>query len=110
MELDKTLRKKELHDLADRLQSDIASYQGNFTFPVEDIIACLLNDRLQSRHRLSDAMERYQKNFAEPVENALWFYFGSPDCSWENLCGRSGWMVVGKEPPREIAFFLEIMS
>ena len=108
--LDETTRRRELHDLADRLQSDAGSYQGNFTFPVENIIACLRDDALQSRHSLRDALERHKDRLAESVEDALWFYFESPAWTWENLCGRAGWMVVSKEPMREAAFFLEIMN
>ena len=108
--LGKNVRTKELHDLADRLQSDAGSYQGNFTFPIENIIACLRDDALQSRHRLADALERHKDHLAESVEDALWFYFESPAWTWENFCGRAGWMVVSKEPMREAAFFLEIMN
>ena len=79
-------------------------------FPVEDVIACLRNDSLQLRHSLAAAMARYKAGIAEPVENAVWFYFESPALTWETLCGRAGWMVVAKEPLREVAFFLEIMS
>jgi hypothetical protein len=110
MNLDETTRRKELHDLADRLESDVRSYEGKFSFPLEHIIACLRDYRLQARHSLAEAMERYGEQLAEPVENAAWFYFRSPDWTWENLCGRAGWMVVAKEPPQEVAFFLEIMN
>jgi hypothetical protein len=108
--LDRTTRRKELHDLADRLQSDVPSYEGKFTYPVEDVISCLRDDRLQSRHSLAAAKEGYKAGIAEPGENAVWFYFMSPALTWETLCGRAGWMVVAKEPLREVAFFLEIMS
>ena len=108
--LDETTRTGELHDLADRLQRDAESYEGKFAFPVEDVIACLRNDSLQLRHSLAAAKERYKGSIAEPVENAVWFYFESPALTWETLCGRAGWMAVAKEPPRQIAFFLEVMS
>jgi hypothetical protein len=104
------MRTKELHDLADRLQSDVSAYEGKFSFPLEHIIACLRDDKLQSRHRLAEALERYQEKLTEPVENAVWFYFRSPTWTWEHDCGRAGWMVVAKEPPREIAFLLEVMN
>ena len=103
-------RRKELHDLADRLQSDVRSYEGKFTYPVEDVISCLRDDSLQLRHGLAAAKERYKAGITEPIENAVWFYFQSPAWTWENLCGRAGWMVVAKEPLREVAFFLEIMN
>ena len=108
--MDETTRRKDLHDLADRLQGDVGNYEGKFTYPVEDVIACLRNDGLQSRHSLAEALKRYQAAVSEPVEDALWFYFESPAWTLQNLCGRAGWMVVAKEPPREVAFFLEIMS
>jgi hypothetical protein len=104
------MRRKELHDLADRLESDVGSYEGKFSFPLEHIIACLRDDSLQSRHSLAAAKERYKAGIAEPVENALWFYFESPAWTWENLCGRAGWMIVAKGSPLEVAFFLEIMN
>jgi len=108
--LDRTTRRKELHDLADRLQSDVRSYEDKFTHPVEDVITCLRDDRLQSRHSLAAAKDRYRESIAEPVQNALWFYFESPALTWETVCGRAGWMVVAKDTPRQIAFFLEIMN
>jgi len=104
------MRRKELHDLADRLQSDVRTYEGKFAFPLEHIIACLRDDALQSRHRLADALAHYKERLAEPVENAVWFYFESPAWTWEDLSGRAGWVVVAKEPPREVAFFVEIMN
>jgi hypothetical protein len=110
IDLDRTTRRKVLHDLADRLQSDARSYEGKFTFPVEDVVSCLRDDKLQVRHSLAAAKDRYKAGIAEPIENAIWFYFASPALTWETLCGRAGWMVVAKEPLREVAFFLEIMS
>lgn len=107
--MDRT-RRKELHDLADRLESGLGSYEGKFTYPLEHVIACLRGDTLQARHSLGDALGRYKDRLAEPVEYAVWFYFQSPAWTWENLCGRAGWMAVAKEPPREIAFFVEIMN
>jgi hypothetical protein len=108
--LDKPLRRKELHDLADRLESDIGRYAASFEFPLEHVIACLRDDRLQSRYSLAAAKERYKGSIAERIEDAVWFYFESPAWTWENLCGRAGWLVVAKEPPRQVAFFLEIMN
>jgi hypothetical protein len=55
-------------------------------------------------------LERYKENLAEPIENAGWFHFESPAWTWENLCGRAGWMIVAKGSPLEVAFFLEIMN
>ena len=103
------MRTKELHDLADRLQSNVGSYEVKFSFPLEHIIACMQDDILQARHRLADT-ERYQGSLSEPPENVVWVYFKSPAWTWENLCGRAGWLVITKEPPREVAFFLEIMN
>ena len=108
--MDKPLRRKELHDLADRLENGVSGYEGKFTFPMEHIIACLRDDNLQSRHSLAEALKRYKEQLAEPVENVVWFYFETPAWTWENLCGRAGWMVVGKESPQQVAFFLEIMN
>ena len=110
MKLDKTARPKDFHDLADRLESAVSSCEGKFTFPLEHIIACLRDDGLQSRHSLKNALERYKDRLAEFVEKTVWFYFESPAWTWENFCGRAGWMVVSKEPMREAAFFLEIMN
>jgi hypothetical protein len=110
IDLDRTMRRKELHDLADRLESDVGSYEGKFTYPVEHVIACLRDDSLQSRHSLAAAKARYEGGIAERIEDAVWFYFESPALTWETLCGRAGWMVVAKEPLREEAFFLEIIN
>jgi hypothetical protein len=108
--LDRTARTKDLHDLADRLQSDAGGYEGKFSFPVEDVIACLRDDSLQMRHSLAAAKARYKANIGVPTENTVWLYFESPALTWETLCGRTGWMVIAKHPLAEIAFFLEIMS
>jgi hypothetical protein len=108
--LDRTTRRKELRALPDRLQSDVRSYESKFAFPVEDVIACMRDDSLQSRHSLAAAKARYKAGIAEPLENAVWLYFESPALTWDTLCGRAGWMVIAKEHPREISFFLEIMN
>jgi hypothetical protein len=110
MNLGKNMRTKELYDLADRLQSDVGSYEGMFTFPLEHIIACLRDDRLQGRHSHAEALKRYKEQLAQPAENVVFFYFESPAWTWENLCGRAGWLVIRKEPSRQVAFFLEIMN
>jgi hypothetical protein len=39
-----------------------------------------------------------------------WFYFESPEWTWERLCGRAGWMTVCDACHRQVNFFLDKLN
>ena len=41
---------------------------------------------------------------------AEWVYFRSPDWTWQNLCGRAGWMLWDPSTGEQFCFQLGIMS
>lgn len=74
-------------------------------FPVEDVQACVEDGELQKKGRhggIEDrevldrwlAPIRQQALDAGAPEKAAWVYFSSPRWTWENECGREGWLLV----------------
>lgn len=41
---------------------------------------------------------------------AEWVYFRSPDWTWQNLCGRAGWMLWDPSTGEQFCFQLGIMN
>jgi|UniRef100_A0A7C3V544 hypothetical protein len=86
------------------------------TFPWEDVAASWADDRLQSRHPAAPAKKIYLAralacpDCGTPADRLSWFYFKSPEWTWEHLCGRAGWMVVCERCRRQVNFFCELMN
>lgn len=85
-------------------------------FPWQDADAARKNTRLQRRHDVSEAHEHYlsaarscPRCAAAPGE-LTWFYFESPKWTWENLCGRAGWMTVCDPCRVQVDFFMEVLN
>lgn len=85
-------------------------------YPWEDVAAARQSQRLQRRHSVVAAKEKYLAK-AKPcpqcgtVANELaWFYFDSPTETWKHLCGCAGWMTVCDPCHVQVDFFLEVMS
>jgi hypothetical protein len=45
-----------------------------------------------------------------PPEALTWIYFASPGWTWEQLCGRAGWLLVCKPCHLQVEFYLEAMN
>lgn len=104
-------RRQESHDMVDRLTNmNIPSDSEDYEFPIEDIIKCISNERIQCRHDISVAKQKYGASVAHDADDCFWFWFVSPKWTWENLCGRAGWMILSKKDLRQIEYFLEIMN
>ncbi len=86
------------------------------SFPWEDVDASRENKRLQARHPQEKGKRLYLGRAAPcpdcrtPAERLSWLYFESPDWTWQNLCGRAGWMVVCDRCRRQVNFFCEVMN
>lgn len=83
-------------------------------YPWEDVDKARHNPRLQRKHPPGEA-DKYRV-MAKPCPKCgkasgelAWFYFESPKWTWENLCGRAGWMTVCDACHMQVDFFLEVM-
>lgn len=85
-------------------------------FPWEDVQASRANKRLQSRHPVDQKKMTYLPWASAcpichtPADRLAWFYFKSPEWTWELLCGRAGWLVVCDRCRRQVNFFCELMN
>lgn len=88
-------------------------------FPDEDVRASMGNARLQSEHRLDELPPDLLKEMNQLRERVLsegagpstaWIYFESPGWTWENLCGRAGWLLYDPESGEQYEFLIEVMS
>ena len=79
-------------------------------FPEQDVFNSLRDLELQSQHNQQYAIESYGHLIDHPSDDCIWIWFESPDWTWENFCGRAGWMVIAKSDLKVIDFFLEIMN
>ena len=81
-----------------------------YGFRIEDIVSSMRDSKLQLKHDVDEAIERYGSKFDYTAENYIWFWFESPEWTWKNLCGRAGWMVLSKSDLELQDFFLELMN
>ena len=68
-------------------------------YPWEDVDASRADKKLQKKHPISEAKERISESPSCPkcgkdAKDLEWFYFSSPEETWEMLCGTEGWMGV----------------
>ena len=89
------------------------------SFPVEDVEAWIADERLQRDHALAKLPERERADLETRRQNAIavgasasccWIYFVSPAWTWENLCGREGWLLYDPETGEQQAFVLTVMN
>ena len=45
-----------------------------------------------------------------PGSELTWLYFSSPAWTWQELCGRAGWLAVCEPCHLQVEFFLERMN
>ncbi|MCB8971483.1 MAG: hypothetical protein M9964_08630 [Solirubrobacterales bacterium] len=88
-------------------------------FPPEDVAASIADGSLQGRHRTteldpgiqSDMEEARQRVVAEGASPLTrWIYFSSPSWTWEQLCGREGWLLYDPESERQFQFVMTVMN
>jgi len=85
-------------------------------FPWPDVDASRRSGSLQRRHDPASAQAQYGPRARpcpachRPASELSWFYFNSPRRTWQQLCGRAGWMVVCDHCHRQVAFFTEVMN
>ena len=85
-------------------------------FPWDDVTAARKNALLQRKYPIAKGKDSHlpqakgcPKCAARP-EHLAWFYFESPKWTWDNLCGRAGWMTVCDACHAQVDFFLEAMN
>ncbi len=88
-------------------------------FPLADVEASLADRRLQRDNRI-EAMPSGLRDQLEEIrraaiadgasERAEWIYFSSPNWTWEQLCGREGWLLFDRGRRTQHAFHLIVMN
>jgi len=76
-------------------------------FPWEDVEAC------RKRRGRSPRPEERAIACPEchtPGERLTWIHFSSPAWTWQNLCGREGWLTVCDRCHLQVQFFAEMIS
>lgn len=88
-------------------------------FPDEDVRVSMDNARLQREHRLEELPPDLLKEMNKMRERVLsegaspstkWIYFESPEWTWENLCGRAGWLLYDPDAGKQHEFYVEVMN
>ena len=92
------------------------SESGQEPYPWADVKAARRNRHLQQEHSIEEARARYTTH-AKPCPKChavatelSWFYFNSPEWTWEHMCGRAGWMTVCDKCRVQVDFFMEVMN
>lgn len=111
------LRKSELMKNVEDDPCQMSDEEGGDDnhYPWDDVGKARRNQRLQRKHPPGEA-DSYRAK-AKPCPKCgktsgdlAWFYFESPKWTWQNLCGRAGWMTVCDACHVQVDFFLEIMN
>ena len=77
-------------------------------FPWEDVDAC----RGKVHTRTPKPLDRARNcpQCAQAPAQLTWIYFESPAWTWQNMCGRAGWMTVCDDCRLQTQFFLETLN
>jgi len=84
-------------------------------FPWDDIEASRQDAKKQAKKNARWAQERYGSHAVcskcnRTARDLAWFYFSSPDWTWEHLCGRAGWMAVCDHCHEQVLFDCDVMN
>lgn len=85
-------------------------------FPWEDVRASKKIWKKQIPDAISEAKGRYLAEAngcpccEKQADNLTWQYFRSPKWTWEQLCGRAGYLTICENCSRQVEFFCEIMN
>lgn len=84
---------------------------GDFV-PWEDVETAAGDRRLQRKHQGSnEGIEAPScPGCGRPPSELTWLYFSSPHWTWQNLCGRAGWLVICRPCHLQVEFFMEVIS
>lgn len=84
------------------------------SFPLADLQASRVDEVLQEAHGKAPALLRHSGRpcpvCGAPAAELSWFWFESPACTWEMLCGRAGWVSFCDRDQRQVDFVLEMMN
>ena len=83
--------------------------------PLEDILEWRSNPNRPRRFDESEGPGF--REFARPCpecgssrDDLEWFWFESPEPTWQMLCGRAGWVSFCARDERPVQFFLALMN
>ncbi len=87
-------------------------------FPREDVERSRRNTRLQNAKFVREERERLAQtshpcecpNCGKTAKELEWVYFRSPKWTWENLCGREGWLAICDDCDRQVDFICTILN
>jgi hypothetical protein len=88
-------------------------------FPTEDVVASQEDRALQSAHPWQcEPLEQREMMICLRDEaiargssrSTHWIYFRSPAWTWQNECGREGWLLIDYLNLRQEAFLVRVMS
>lgn len=97
-------------------------------FPWSDVEASAADEQLQAQHHSQgqrsapailslgsssgpgDRAARDCPGCGRPSSELNWIYFSSPAWTWQQLCGRAGWMTVCWPCHLQVDFFLSVMN
>lgn len=78
-------------------------------FPWPDVEVSRADAALQRRARNEDA--RTREGTCPRCQRPLtWVYFSSPPWTWENLCGRAGWLGLCDACHLQVQFDLTVLN
>jgi len=85
-------------------------------FNIDTSKKSLYHDFFPKLHSKRKAKKRYLEQAQEcsscsiAPKDLKWFYFYSPRWTWENNCGRAGWITKCPKCGQAVDFFLDFMS
>jgi hypothetical protein len=93
---------------------------GEDFIPIEDVEASIQDSALQRSNRVEDLDGAFRADLegirraavadrAAP-ESARWVYFSSPAWTWQQLCGREGWLLFDETTRTQHAFLMTVMN
>ena len=91
------------------------SEEDDGQYPWDDVDSSRADKKLQKEHPISEAKEYMKLAGACPKcgkkpEDLDWFYFSSPEETWNWLCGDAGWMNVCDDCHLQVNYFEECVS
>lgn len=88
-------------------------------FPPEDVATSLDDSSLQDEHRVGELDPGLRSRLEKAQQDAVaegasastrWIYFSSPPWTWEQLCGREGWLLYAPATKEQLEFVMTVMN
>lgn len=84
-------------------------------YPREDVDASKSDKKLQKEHPVSEAKDYIAESPPCPKcgkssKDLEWFYFSSPEETWEMLCGTEGWMGICPDCNIQVSYYPDRVS